>query len=216
MKRSKLLLSATLMALSLPLLQGCFPLVASSVAVGVMSAHDRRLTGVQTDDETSEWKAAGNIPEALRDKVHVNFTAFNQRVLITGEVPSEEVKALVGEQTLKVERVLTIFNELTVGPISSLNTRSTDAYITSKIKARMVDNKQLSANHIKVVTEAGTAYLMGIVSDREAKAAVAVARTTDGVRKVVNVMEVLPDAEIKRIDSRLNGTNGTPAPVEKR
>ena len=218
----KLALSALLLATSLPLLQGCFPVVAGGVAVGVMSAHDRRLTGVQTDDETAEWKAAAAIPAQFKEKSHVNFTAFNQRVLITGEVPSEEAKQLIGEQTLKIERVQTIYNELTIGPASSLSARSKDAYITSKIKARFVDSKQLSANHVKVVTEAGTAHLMGIVNEREAKVAVNIARTTDGVLKVVNVMEVIPEKETRRLDTALTGgaqnaaTRSTPAPVESR
>lgn len=220
MNKMKLTLSAVLLATALPMLQGCFPLIAGGVAVGVMSAHDRRLTGVQTDDETAEWKANAAIPAHLKDKSHINFTAYNQRVLITGEVPTEEAKTLVGEQTLKVERVLTIYNELTVAPASSLSSRSTDSYITSKIKARLVDSNQLSANHVKVVTEGAVAHLMGIVNEREAKVAVNIARTTDGVRKVVNVMEIVPESETRRIDSRLAGSNtsatGKPAPVENR
>jgi osmotically-inducible protein OsmY len=218
MNKMKLTLSAALLAAALPMLQGCFPLVAGGMAAGVMSAHDRRLTGVQTDDETSEWKAAAAIPAQFKDKSHVNFTAYNQRVLITGEVPTEEAKNIIGEQTLKIERVLSIYNELTVGPASSLSARSTDSYITSKIKARLVDSNQLSANHIKVVTEGSVAHLMGIVNEREAKVAVNIARTTDGVRKVVNVMQILPDNEIRRIDTTLTGATGqkSQAPVEKR
>jgi osmotically-inducible protein OsmY len=222
MNKMKLTLSAALLAAALPLLQGCFPLVAGGVAVGVMSAHDRRLTGVQADDETSEWKAAAGIPEQYKEKSHVNFTAFNQRVLITGEVPNEEAKTLIGQQTLKIDRVLTIYNELTVGPASSLSSRSTDAYITSKIKARFVDSNQLSANHVKVVTENGTAHLLGILNAQEAKVAVNIARTTDGVRKVINVMEIVPETETRRIDSTLTGgaqktpAKSAPAPVETR
>ena len=220
MNKMKLTLSAALFAATLPLLQGCFPIVAGGVAAGVMSAHDRRLTGVQTDDETAEWKANAAIPAQFKDKSHVNFTAFNQRMLITGEVPSEEAKNIIGEQTLKVDRVQTIYNELVVAPASSLSSRSTDAYITSKIKARLVDSNQLSANHVKVVTENGTAHLMGIVNEREAKVAVNISRTTDGVRKVVNVMEIIPETETRRIDSRLTGGSSSApakaAPVEKR
>jgi len=218
----KLAVSALLLATSLPLLQGCFPVVAGGVAAGVMSAHDRRLTGVQTDDETAEWKAMAAIPAQFKEKSHVNFTAYNQRMLITGEVPSEEAKQLMGEQTLKIERIQTIYNELNIAPASSFSTRSNDAYITSKIKARLVDSNQLSANHIKVVTESGTAHLMGIVNEREAKVAVNIARTTDGVRKVVNVMEVIPETETRRLDALLAGSpqkspaKPATAPVENR
>jgi osmotically-inducible protein OsmY len=219
MKNPRLILAGTVLALTLPLLQGCLPAVATGVAVGVMSAHDRRTTGTQTDDETAEWKAAGRVPAQYKDVSHLNFTGYNKRLLITGEAPSEEAKAAIGEQVAKTDGVQSIFNEITIGPASSLASRSKDAYITSKVKARLVDNNQVSANHIKVVTEAGISYLLGLVTDREAKAAVQVARTTEGVRKVVNLLEVLPDAEIKRIDTALAGgrpVSQPPAPVENR
>ena len=221
MQKIKLTLAAAALITALPMLQGCVPaVVVGGAAVGGMSAHDRRSTGVQTDDETSEWKAAAAVPEKYKAFSHLNFTSYNRRVLITGEVPNEEAKAVIGEQTAKVEGVREVFNEVNIAQTSSYGNRSNDSYITSKLKARLVDSNQLSANHIKVVTENGVAYLMGIVNDREAKVAVAIARTTDGVRKVVNVMEVVSEADIKRIDSTLPGGSKTPppqtAPVETR
>ncbi len=217
MKKSSLILAALLGAITLPALQGCFPAVATGVAVGVMSAHDRRSTGVQTDDETSEWKAGNRIPAQYAAASRVNFISYNRAILVTGQVPSEEAKAAIGQMAAQVEGTKTVYNELVIGPAAPLSARSTDAYVTSKIKARLVDTKQISANHIKVDTEQGTAYLMGIVSEREAKVAVQIARTTDGVRKVVNLFEVLSDAEIRQIDSQLLGSKGgKPAPVESR
>ena len=213
MSNMKLSLAAAALITALPLLQGCVPAaIATGAAVGVMSAHDRRSTGVQTDDESSEWKAAQRIPEKFKAFSHVNFTAYNRRVLITGEVPNEEAKSIIGEQTKQLQGVSEIFNELTIAPASTLGNRSNDSYITSKLKARLVDSNQVSANHIKVVTERSVAYLMGIVTEREAKVAVAVARTTDGVRKVVNVMEVVSEADVRRIDSSAPGGNRTPPP----
>lgn len=221
MQKLKLTLAAATLIVALPMLQGCVPaVVVGGAAVGVMSAHDRRSTGIQTDDETSEWKAAQAVPEQYKSPSHLNFTAYNRRLLITGEVPSEEARAAIGEQAAKVPGVKEVFNETVIAPASSFGNRSNDSYITSKLKARLVDSNQLSANHIKVVTENSVAYLMGIVNEREAKVAVAIARTTDGVRKVVNVMEVLSEADVKRIDSTLAGGARTPppqtAPVETR
>ena len=218
MKKPSLILAALLGATVLPALQGCFPVVATGVAVGVMSAHDRRSTGVQTDDETSEWKARNRIPAQYASTSNVSFISYNRALLITGQVPSEDAKAAIGQAAGQVEGVKTVYNELVVGPVSSLSSRSTDAYVTSKVKARLVDAKQVSANHIKVDTEQSTVYLMGIVSEREAKAAIQIARTTDGVRKVVNLFEVLSDAEIQRLDALLAGskTAPRPAPVESR
>ncbi len=222
MQKFKLSLAAAALITALPLLQGCVPVViAGGAAAGVMSAHDRRSTGTQTDDETTEWKAAQRVPEKYKSPSHLNFTAYNHRLLITGETPSEEAKSIIGEQASKVEGVREVINELAISATtSSLGNRSNDSYITSKLKARLVDSNQLSANHIKVVTENSIAYLMGIVTDREGKIAVEIARRTDGVRKVINVMEIMPDADIRRIDTSAPGGSRTPpppvAPVETR
>ena len=220
MQKTKLTIATALLAIALPLLQGCAPaIIATGAAVGVMSYQDRRPTAVQTEDEGIEWKAARSVPERFAAASHLNFTSFNRRLMITGEVPSEEAKAAIGEQAAKVAGVKEVFNEVMIGPASSLSVRSNDSYITSKVKGRLVDEKYLSATHIKVVTEAGVAYLMGIVSERESKLAVTIASRTDGVRKVVNLFEVLSDAEIKRLDTPPGGAKPAgeqPAPVENR
>ena len=220
MQKTKLTIAAALLVTVLPLLQACAPaIIATGAAVGVMSYQDRRPTAVQTEDEGIEWKAARSVPERFAAASHVNFTSFSRRLMITGEVPSEEAKAAIGEQAAKVAGVKEVFNEVTIGPASSLSVRSNDSYITSKVKGRLVDEKYLSATHIKVVTEAGVAYLMGIVSERESRLAVTIASRTDGVRKVVNLFEVLSDAEIKRLDTPPGGAKPAgeqPAPVENR
>ena len=226
MRNPGLALAVTALVAVLPFVTGCVPaVIATGATVGVMSAQDRRSTGVQTDDEGIEWKAAQSVPERYAAASHLNFTSFNQRLLITGEVPSEEARAAIGEQAAKVLGVKDVINETAVAPASSLSARSNDSYITSKVKARLVDEKNISANHIKVVTENGIVYLMGIVTEREAKVAVAVARTTEGVRKVVNVMQVMSDAEIQRLTTFPSAGSSPaaapppapqPAPVENR
>lgn len=220
MQKLKLTLAAAALIAALPLLQGCVPaVIGAGAAAGVMTAHDRRSTGAQADDEGLEWKATQQIPENYQANAHVNFTAFNRRLLITGEVPSEEAQNAIGERVGKLEGVKEVFNETVVGAASSLSSRTNDSYVTSKVKARLVDEKTLSANHIKVVTEAGIVYLMGIVTEREGKVAVAVTRTTAGVRKVVNLTEVIGDAEAKRLQtlpSAGTAPPSQPAPVESR
>ncbi len=221
MRHARLTLAAATLITALPLLQGCFPaVIATGAAVGVMSAHDRRSTGIQTDDETTEWKAAKAIPAQYEKTAHINFTSYNRHVLVTGEVPNDEAKAAVESEVRKIDGVREVYNELGVGPASSLGSRSNDSYIDSKVKARLVDTKQISANHIKVVTERGITHLMGIVNEREAKIAITVARTTDGVRKVVNLFEILPEQETRRIDNQTLGARKSepaqPAPVESR
>lgn len=220
MQKFKLALAAAALISALPLLQGCVPaVVGAGAAAGVMTAHDRRTTGTQADDEGLEWKAAQQIPENYKNDAHVNFTAFNRRLLITGEVPSEEARNVIGERVGRLEGVKEVFNETVVGAASSLSSRTNDSYVTSKVKARLVDEKTISANHVKVVTEAGVVYLMGIVTEREGKVAVAVTRTTAGVRKVVNLTEVISDAEAKRLQtlpSAGTAPPSQPAPVENR
>lgn len=222
MQKMKLTLAAALLVTTLPMLQGCVPaLIAGGAAATVLSVNDRRSTGVQTDDETTEWKAAAKIPAQYKDGTHANFTSYNRILLITGEVFSEDAKQAIGSAASQVEGVRQVHNELIVAPTTSLGARSNDSFVDSKVKARLVDSNQISANHIKVVTERGQTYLMGIVSERESKVAIAVARTTDGVRKVINLLEVLPDDDIRRIDSHAIGGRKAPppaasAPVEAR
>ena len=220
MFKTKLSLAAAALLLTLPVLQGCVPAaIVGGAAVGVMSAHDRRSTGTQTDDETIEWKASLGIPAPYKDLTHANFTSYNRRLLITGEVPNDEAKNSIEAEARKIDGVRDVINELGIGAASSLGSRSNDSYITSKVKARLVDSNQISAAHIKVVSERAIVFLMGIVSEREAKVAVAVARTTAGVKKVVNVMEVNSEEEIRRIDNQTLGARNVPpaaAPVENR
>lgn len=217
--KNKLSLSLLVLTLAVPALQGCFPAVVAGAAVGVMSIHDRRSTGTQTDDETTEWRAKATIPEQYKAQSRVNFTSYNRRLLITGEVPNEDAKSAIEAAARKIEGVREIYNELGIGQVSSLSSRSNDSFIDSKVKGRLVDSNQISANHIKVVTERGITYLMGVVNEREAKVAITVARTTTGVLKVVNIMEVLSEEDIRRLDTQALGARNTPpqsAPVEKR
>ncbi len=220
MQKSKLTLAAAAFVATLPFLQGCVPaVIVGGAAAGAVSVHDRRTTGVQTDDESTEWKASLSVPKQYKEYTHANFTSYNRRLLITGETSNDEAKSAIEGEVRKIEGVRDIYNELGIGPTSSLGSRSTDGYITSKVKARLVDSNQLSANHIKVVTERAIVFLMGVVSETEAKVAVAIARTTAGVVKVVNVMEVVSDDDIRRIDNRTFGSRSTPpqsAPVENR
>ena len=221
MQKAKLSLAALALIVTLPGLQGCVEvaLLGTAAASGVMSAHDRRSTGTQTDDETTEWKANNHVPAQYKDTAHVNFTSFNRRLLITGEVPNEEAKSVIESEVRKIEGVKDVYNELGIGPATPLSSRSNDSFITSKVKARLVDSNQISANHIKVLTERGIVYLMGIVNEREAKVAIAVARTTAGVVKVVNVLEVVGEDETRRLDNQVLGARKAPppsAPVENR
>jgi osmotically-inducible protein OsmY len=184
-------------------LAGCFGVALGGAAGAALSVADRRSFGAQTDDAAIEVKAGQRMPADIQKCCHLNFTSFNRRVLITGEVTNDDIKKRVGAAVLNIENVEAIWNEAAIGGNSTLLSRSNDSFITSKVKGRFIDSKKFSANHVKVVTEAGVVYLLGIVSRAEADAAIQVARTTDGVKKVVSVLQIVSPAELNRINESI-------------
>mgnify|MGYP001363718886 CR=1 FL=1 len=200
-KLKRLALTAALAATVVPALQGCFPVVATGVGVTALVAADRRTSGTYLEDEGIEWKAQARVGDRYGDKVHLNVTSFNRNVLLTGEVIDEATKAEVERLVSGVPNVRGISNELVVGWPSSLTARSNDAYISSKVKARFVEYSRFPAQVVKVVTEAGTVFLMGMVTQQEADHATEIARTTSGVQRVVRVFEYVSDSQAKQLDS---------------
>ena len=187
----------------LPMLQGCLPMVAAGATSGALASFDRRSLGTQTEDETIEWKAGSRVNEKFSDNSHTNFTSYNRKVLVTGEVPSEEVKAQIERIVAGVPQVQGVYNELAVAPVTSYSTRSNDSYITTRVKSRFVDSGKFNAVHVKVVTEAGIVYLLGLVTQREADSAIQVARTTGDVKKVVTLLEIISAAQARELDVRM-------------
>jgi osmotically-inducible protein OsmY len=179
-------------------LSGCAPIVIGTAAVGVLVATDRRTSGAQLEDETIQLRAAGRIRESVGDRVHVNVNSYNRQVLLTGEVPNAQDRQLVEQIVSRVENVRAIVNELGVMGNSTLTQRSSDALITGRVKAAMVDAKDIFANSFKVVTERGTTYLMGRVTQREANRATEITRSTSGVQRVVRVLEIISEEELQR------------------
>lgn len=211
--RRALLLAAV--AGSSVLLAGCFPLVAGGVAGGAISLADRRTTGAQADDQAIELKAFSRFGERFKsDKVSLSVTSFNRIALITGFVPDaasrSEAAAIVG----RIENVRTVLNEVSVGPKPSLTAYAKDTWITTRVKTSLIDTKDLHANAIKVYTEAGVVYLMGIVTEREATHAAGVASKVSGVLRVVRAFEVISEAELARMSSQGQADEGAKAPAK--
>ena len=175
------------------LLGGCVPLlVAGAVGGTALVATDRRSVGAQADDEAIELKVSNNIGTGYGDRVHVSVTSYNGVVLLTGEVPSQDLVGSIGEIVRTTAKVRRVHNEITVGPVSDLGSRSNDTYITSKVKSRFVEaNKAFSATHVKVVTERQVVYLMGLVRRDEGDAAAQIAASTSGVVRVVKLFEYI-------------------------
>lgn len=181
--------------------QGCIPVIVGGTGAAVAMATDRRSSGTYVEDEGIEWKAGNRINERLGDKVHVNATSFNRKLLLTGEAFNEASREEAGRIAAAVENVKEVVNDLRIAPTSTLSARGNDSYISSKVKARFVDQKDFRIQQVKVTTEAGTVFLMGLVTEKEGNAATEVARTTNGVQKVVRVFEYISEEEARRLDN---------------
>jgi osmotically-inducible protein OsmY len=183
-------------------LSACVPLVplmvGGGVVMGTMVATDRRTSGTQLEDEGIEIRASSRIREALGDRVHVNVTSYNRQVLLTGEVPNVQDKQLVEQIVSRVDNVRNVANELAVMGNSTLTQRSSDTLVTGRVKAALVDAQDLVANAFKVVTERGTTYMMGRVTQREVDRATEVIRGVSGVQKVVRLLEIISEDELAR------------------
>lgn len=190
----------------------CVPLLVGGGAVTtVLVASDRRTSGMYLEDTRIEQAAASQLRSVVKKDERVSVTSFNRLVLLTGEVRSATDKAAIERTVAGVENVRSIINELEVVPfISSITQRSKDTFITSKVKASILDAKDLQANTIKVVTEMNVVYLMGIVTPRESKRAAEIARGVNDVRKVVRVFENISEEELASYRTRQDE-----APVEQ-
>ncbi len=180
-------------------LAACAPIMLGGAVVSGLVATDRRTSGAQLEDEGIELRASSRIRENLGERAHVNINSYNRQVLLTGEVPSAQDKQLAEQVVSRVENVRAIVNELGVLGNSTLTQRSADALATGKVRAALVDAKDLYANAFKVVTERGTTYLMGRVTQREADRATDMARSTTGVQKVVRIFEIISEEELQRL-----------------
>ena len=184
---------ALIVLIPLILLQGCATAIITGAATGVTLVHDRRTTGAVIDDQGVEFKAALAIfnNKDIYEQSHINVTSYNGIILITGETLTEQLKQQVYDLVRVIPKVRTIHNELIIAAPSSLPSRSSDAWITSKVKAKITSDRQIDPFYIKVVTEHGIVYLMGIVKQSESDRAVSITSNSAGVQRVVKIFEYL-------------------------
>jgi osmotically-inducible protein OsmY len=197
-------------------LQGCVPLVVGATAVGSMAAVDRRSLGMQTDDKTIELKGEGRASKITGDKGRVAVTSYNRMVVLSGEVADEKMKAEVQAQIATLGDLKKIENDLEVAPVSTVSARSSDLLITSKVKAAIIDTKDLYISAFKIHTDRGVVYLMGRVTQREAKLGAEVARNAaSDIRKVVKLFEYITEDELLEIKTKSSPEESrTPAPAK--
>jgi osmotically-inducible protein OsmY len=191
------LAKAILCAALLTSLSGCVEMMVGTAVMGAVATADRRTLGAQTEDKTITVKAELRVPKIAGPEAHVNIASFNRKVLLTGEVADASLKAKVEAEVQAIDGVQSIANELVVAPPASYTSRSSDALITTKVKAGLVDMKTISATSFKVVTERGTVYLMGRVTQREGQIASDIARGMSGVDKVVKIFEYITEDELR-------------------
>ncbi len=191
------LAKAILCAALLTSLSGCVEMMVGGAVMGAVATADRRTLGAQTEDKTITVKAELRVPKIAGPDAHVNIASFNRKVLLTGEVGNEAAKAAVEREVRAIDGVQGVDNELEVAGPSSYTSRSSDALITTKVKASLVDMKTISATSFKVVTERGVVYLMGRVTQREGQLAADIARGVGGVQKVVKIFEYITEEELR-------------------
>lgn len=180
-------------------LSGCAPLILGGAAVGTMVAVDRRTSGSQLEDESIELRANSRLGEIFGSLAHINVTSYNRQVLLTGEVPNAQDRQLVEQVVATVDNVRNIVNEMAVLGNSTLTQRSSDSIVTGRVKAALLDAKDLFANSFKIVTERGTTYVMGRVTQREATRATEVITAQSGVQRLVRVLEIISEDELARM-----------------
>jgi osmotically-inducible protein OsmY len=196
-------------------LSACAPLIIGGAMTTAMVAVDRRTSGAQLEDQGIELRAANRLRDRMGDRSNVSVTSYNRQVLLTGEVATEQDKTLAEQTAAGVENVRSIVNELGVLGATSLTQRSADALVTGRIKATMIDARNVPASAFKVVTTRGTVYLMGRVTQNEADRATSIARNTQGVQRVVRVLEVISPGELARIQPQpAPATDATPSAVK--
>lgn len=186
------LIYGALLGVALAQLHGCAAVVVGGAATGAAAATDRRTTGVFVADQEIELRAMNRLREALPEKTgKISVTSYNRQVLLTGQVPDESIRARATDVVKDVPDVRTVFNELSVSGVTSLTSRANDTAVTGNVKARLLRDERVPGTKIKVVTESGVVYLMGLLTQTEAGIAAEIARTTSGVTKVVTLFEYI-------------------------
>jgi osmotically-inducible protein OsmY len=206
MIKTGMLAKAVLCGTLLASLSGCVAMVAGSAVMGAVATADRRTLGAQTEDKAIAVKAEFQIPKITGDDAHVNVNSFNRKVLLTGEVRDEAMKAAVEREVRAISNVESVINELEIAGPSSYTQRSSDALVTGKVKASLIDKKTVSAVSFKVVTERGTVYLMGMVTQREGNIAAEVAKGVSGVQRVVKIFEYISEEDLKSLQPQQAST----------
>ena len=192
-----LALLSTLLSVS-----ACFPLMAGGAVMTGFVAVDRRTSGAMLEDQSIELKIGSRIRDALGERVHISVTSYNRKVLLTGEAPDQQDKERAGEIAKNIDNITSVWNEVGVTSITTLTERTNDLVTAGRIKADLIDAKDLFSNAYKVVVERGNVYVMGRITAREAKRVASVISGVSGVKKVVLVHESITEDELANLQAK--------------
>jgi osmotically-inducible protein OsmY len=189
---------------------GCVPLIIGGVAETALVLGDRRPVSVVTLDRGIQLEADSLISKKFQDNVHVNVNVFNQKVLLTGEATTQELKDQIQNTILPVKNVKNIVNEIQVGIPSSTGSRLSDSSLFTLVKAKLITTNDVPTNSIKITVEASSVYLMGITTELEAKAAATVtSKSSSSIKQVVKLFDIITEEEKKKLVNASTSTNQT-------
>ena len=190
------------------------------VAIGGVTATaaimaDRRTPAVQAIDKGIELEAENALAKRFGDNAHINVTSFNQKVLLTGEVKDADIKGEAGAYVKAMKNARSVFNELVIGPNSTLSARANDSYLESSIKTQMIFTDKLPSNSMAIVAEGGSVYLMGILTQNEADLAKKVTSNTSGVKDVYAYFDIISEQEKIRLEKQGKADESQPTSPPK-
>lgn len=196
-------------------LSGCGALVVGGVVAGASVLADRRAPAVQAIDKGIELEAGNALAKRYGDDAHINISSFNQKVLLTGEVKNADIKSQAGAYVKAMKNARSVFNELAIGPNSTITARANDSYLESKIKAQMIFTDKLPSNSMAIIAEGSSVYLMGILTQNEATIAKKVTSNTEGVKDVYAYFDIISDAEKTRLEKQGKADESQPISTPK-
>ena len=196
-------------------LTGCGVLAIGGVVAGTSVLADRRSPAVQAIDKGIELEAGNALAKRYGDDAHINITSFNQKVLLTGEVKDADIKGQAGAYVKAMKNARSVFNELVIGPNSTIAARASDSYLESKIKTQMIFTDKLPSNSMAIIAEGSSVYLMGILTQNEAAIAKKLTSNIDGVKDVYAYFDIISDAEKTRLEKQGKADESQPSATPK-
>jgi osmotically-inducible protein OsmY len=196
-------------------LSGCGVLAVGGVVAGASVLADRRAPAVQAIDKGIELEAGNALAKRYGDDAHINISSFNQKVLLTGEVKNADIKSQAGAYVKAMKNARSVFNELAIGPNSTITARANDSYLESKIKAQMIFTDKLPSNSMAIIAEGSSVYLMGMLTQNEAAIAKKITSNTEGVKDVYAYFDIISDAEKTRLEKQGKADESQPISTPK-